>query len=57
MPDAFIETYRQICTEFFPQSNYVYGSGIELEVYPSAEVQDPGDTCELWIAVNEKAPH
>ena len=54
MPDAFIKTYRQICTEFFPQSNYEYGSGVELEVYPSAEVQDPNYTCEIWIAVREK---
>lgn len=54
MPGAFKKTYQQICTEFFPQSNYEYGSGIELEVYPSAEVQDPKYTCEIWIAVNEK---
>ncbi|MGI5972986.1 MAG: effector binding domain-containing protein [Oscillospiraceae bacterium] len=54
MPDAFIKTYRQICTEFLPQSNYEYGSGVELEVYPSAEVQDPNYTCEIWIAVREK---
>ena len=31
MPDAFRETYRRICTEFFPQSNYEYGQGVELE--------------------------
>ena len=54
MPDAFIKTYRQICTEFFPQSNYEYGSGVELEVYPSADVQNPDYTCEIWIAVKEK---
>ena len=55
MPDAFKETYKRICTEFFPQSStYEYGSGIELEVYPSAEVQDPNYTCEIWIAVKEK---
>lgn len=54
MPDAFKKTYQQICTEFFPQSNYEYGNGVELEVYPSAEVQDPDYTCEIWIAVNEK---
>ena len=54
MPDAFVKTYKQICTEFFPQSNYEYGSGIELEVYPSAETQDPDYSCEIWIAVNEK---
>ncbi|HRX13407.1 MAG TPA: AraC family transcriptional regulator [Eubacteriales bacterium] len=54
MPDAFKTTYKQICTEFFPQSNYEYGNGIELEVYPSANVQDPDYSCEIWIAVNNK---
>jgi AraC family transcriptional regulator len=55
MPDAFRETYRRICTEFFPQSNYEYGRGVELEVYPSADTQNPDYTCEIWIAVKEKA--
>lgn len=54
MPDAFKDTYQKICTEFFPQSNYEYARGVELEVYPSADVQDPNYTCEIWIAVNEK---
>ncbi len=55
MPDAFKKTYQQICTEFFPQSGYAYGSGVELEVYPSADVQDPNYSCEIWIAVKEKS--
>lgn len=55
MPEAFRDTYKKICAEFFPQSvAYEYGSGIELEVYPSADVQDPDYYCEIWIAVNEK---
>ena len=54
MPDAFKKTYQSICTEFFPQSSYEYGYGVELEVYPSANVTDPNYTCEIWIAVNEK---
>ena len=54
MPDAFKKTYNQICTEFFPQSSYEYGSGVELEVYPSANVDDPDYTCQIWIAVKEK---
>ncbi len=53
MPDAFKDTYQKICTEFFPQSNYEYGHGVELEVYPSADVQDPAYSCEIWIAVKE----
>lgn len=54
MPDAFNKTYKQICTEFFAQSNYVYGNGVDLEVYPSDDIQNPDYTCEIWIAVNEK---
>ncbi len=54
MPDAFKDTYKRICTEFFPQSNYEYGQGVELEVYPSADTQNPDYTCEIWIAVKEK---
>lgn len=55
MPDAFKDTYQKICTEFFPQSTkYEYGSGIELEVYPSADTQNPDYSCEIWIAVHEK---
>lgn len=54
MPDAFRETYRKICTEFFPQSGYEYGNGVEIEVYPSADVQNPDYSCEIWIAVKPK---
>lgn len=54
MPDAFKDTYKRICTEFFPQSNYGHGQGVELEVYPSADTQNPDYTCEIWIAVKEK---
>lgn len=37
-----------------PQSKYECGSGVELEVYPSADVSNSNYTCEIWIAVNEK---
>lgn len=51
MPDAFAETYKKICTEFFPQSGYEYGNGVEFEVYPSADVDNPDYYCGIWIAV------
>lgn len=55
MPEAYPETYKRIFTEFFPQSDkYEYGKGIEIEVYPSADVSNPDYTCEIWIAVDEK---
>lgn len=55
MPDSFKDCYKRICTEFFPQSGYEYGNGVELEVYPSADVSDPNYSCEIWIAVKEKS--
>ena len=55
MPDAFIETYHKIVTEFFPQSaQYEYAENVEFEVYSSQDVSDPNYQCEIWIAVNEK---
>lgn len=55
MPDAFIETYHRIVTEFFPQSTqYEYAENVEFEVYSSANIADPNYRCEIWIAVNEK---
>ena len=54
MPDAFKETYKKICTEFFVQSDYEYASGAELEVYPSANVNDPDYECEIRIAVKNR---
>ena len=56
MPDAFIETYNRIVTEFFPQSTqYEYAESVEFEVYSSSNTQDPNYQCEIWIAVKEKA--
>lgn len=55
MPDAFVETYHRIVTEFFPQSTqYQYAENIEFEVYYSDNTSDPNYQCEIWIAVNEK---
>lgn len=55
MPEAFIETYHRIVTEFFPQSSqYEYAENVEFEVYSSADIADPDYRCEIWIAVKEK---
>ena len=55
MPDAFIDTYNRIVTEFFPQSSqYEYAENVEFEVYSSANTSDPDYRCEIWIAVKEK---
>ncbi len=53
MPEAFQNLYKYVCTEFFPASDY-QPCGVEIEAYPSDDVQNPGYTCELWIAVEKK---
>ncbi len=54
MPEAFIKTYKQICEEFFPSSEYQPNYGVEFEVYPSAEVDNPDYSCEIWVSVDKK---
>lgn len=54
MPEAFRKVYKYICTEFFPASEY-QPCGIEIESYPSADVQNAGYTCEIWIAVEKRS--
>lgn len=53
MPEAFQKVYKYICTEFFPTSEY-QPCGIEIESYPSADIQHADYTCEIWIAVEKK---
>ncbi|MDY4975626.1 MAG: AraC family transcriptional regulator [Clostridia bacterium] len=53
MPEAFQKVYQYICTEFFPTSEY-QPCGVEIEAYPSADIQNEAYTCEIWIAVEKK---
>lgn len=54
MPEAFTSLYQQIYCEFFPTSIYEPCGGTDFESYPSANIEDPGYTCEFWIAVKER---
>ena len=47
MPEAFQNTYKKICGEFFAQSDYEYAHGAEFEVYPSPDVGNPDYECEM----------
>ncbi len=53
MPEAFQRVYRYICTEFLPASEYE-PAGVEIEAYPSRDIQNEDYTCEIWIAVKKK---
>ncbi len=53
MPEAFQKVYKYICTEFLPASEYE-PAGVEIEAYPSRDIQNEDYTCEIWIAVKKK---
>lgn len=54
MPDAILILYHQIISEFFPTSEYQPCGGTDFESYPSANIENPNYTCEIWIAVEKK---
>jgi len=54
MPEAFVKLYQQIYSEFFPTSEYQPCGGTDFEAYPSADVENPYYTCEIWVAVEKK---
>ena len=54
MPQAIETLYQQICSEFFPASEYQPCGGTDFEAYPSADVSDPNYACEIWVAVEKK---
>lgn len=54
MPEALQNLYQKVCSEFFPASEYQPCGGTDFEAYPSADVDDPNYTCEIWVAVEKK---
>lgn len=53
MPEAFQSVYKYVFEEFFPNSEY-QPCGVEIEVYPSNNVQSLDFYWELWLAVEKK---
>ena len=54
MPDAFLELWKVMYTEFFPTSNYQPSGGMCIEVYKSDEVQSENFEFEIWLSVEAK---
>ncbi len=54
MPEAFVNLYHKIYSEFFPVSEYQPCCGTDFEAYPSADVMKDDYACEIWVAVEKK---
>ncbi len=53
MPDVFRGVYEYLFNDFFPNSEY-RPTGIEIEAYPSDDVQSDEYRWELWFSVEKK---
>lgn len=55
MPDAIVQVWSEIFSNWLPNSEYVHGSGPELEIYPPGDTTSEDYYCEVWIPVVKKA--
>lgn len=51
VPDAFIQTWRSIYSEWFPSNRYEPADIAGFELYISEDVNQPDSINEIWIAI------
>ncbi len=51
MPDAMQELWHKICTEFFPSSDYEPTYEMDIEAYPSGEMNSADYRSEVWVPI------
>lgn len=54
MPNAIQDTWKKICTEFFPHSAYQPTRELDIEAYPDGDVSSTEYRCEIWLPVEKK---
>ena len=54
MPDTMQNMWRQIYTEWLPNSDYELEPGYDLEYYSGPNTQDADYLSEIWIPVTKK---
>ncbi len=54
LPGSIQETTKFIYQEWFPSSNYEYGTGPELEIYPDGDTSSDAYECYYLVPINHK---
>lgn len=54
LPRSVQETWHRICSEFFPSSVYEPTYEMDIEAYPSLEMDAADYRCEIWVPVTKK---
>lgn len=53
MPEAIQKLWHEICTEFFPVSEYKPTYEMDIEVYPEGDMTNPEYKSQIWIPVEK----
>lgn len=53
MPDAIQELWHEICSEFFPTSDYKPTYEMDIEAYPAGNMTSPDYKSQIWIPIVE----
>ncbi len=51
MPDAIQQLWHEICTEFFPASDYQPTYEMDIEAYPDGNMTAPDYRSQIWIPI------
>jgi len=54
MPDAIQDLSRRTYNEWLPSSGYVYGGGVDIEVYSDGDMSSKDYKSEIWVPVTKK---
>ena len=55
IPEAFQKMQHTVYSEFFPSSEYQPSSGLDIQVYPTGDMQSDKYVCQLWIPIERKS--
>lgn len=54
MPKAIQKLWHDICTEFFPTSDYLPTYEMDIEVYPAGDMASQDYRSEIWVPIVKK---
>lgn len=53
MPEAIQKLWHEICTEFFPTSEYRPTYEMDIEAYPAGDMTSPDYKSQIWIPIEK----
>lgn len=53
MPDAIQKLWHELCSEFFPTSNYKPTCELDIEAYPEGDMTDKSYKSQIWVPIEK----